>query len=55
MTKPSTVMVTGGAGFIGSHTCLELLTRGYEVVVVDDHSNSSPGALDQVGNWPDAR
>jgi UDP-glucose 4-epimerase len=43
-----TVLVTGGAGFIGSHTCLELLEHGYEVVVVDDYSNSSPGALDQV-------
>jgi len=39
------VLVTGGAGFIGSHTCLELLGHGYEVVVVDDFSNSSPGAL----------
>jgi UDP-glucose 4-epimerase len=39
------VLVTGGAGFIGSHTCLELLDRGYEVVVVDDFSNSSPAAL----------
>jgi UDP-glucose 4-epimerase len=38
------VLVTGGAGFIGSHTCLELLERGYEVVAVDDFSNSSPAA-----------
>lgn len=43
-----TVLVTGGAGFIGSHTCLELLEHGYQVVVVDDCSNSSPAALDQV-------
>ncbi|WP_212761340.1 UDP binding domain-containing protein [Nocardia uniformis] len=41
-------LATGGAGFIGSHTCVELLRNGYEVVVVDDHSNSSPGALDEV-------
>jgi UDP-glucose 4-epimerase len=40
--------VTGGAGFIGSHTCLELLESGYKVVVVDDYSNSSPAALDAV-------
>ncbi|WP_174514799.1 UDP-glucose 4-epimerase GalE [Streptacidiphilus anmyonensis] len=40
-----TVLVTGGAGFIGSHTCVELLQHGYRVVVVDDHSNSSPEAL----------
>ena len=44
----STVLVTGGAGFIGSHTCLELLNRGHEVVVADDYSNSSPRALDRV-------
>lgn len=42
------VLVTGGAGFIGSHTCVELLDHGYEVVVVDDHSNSSPRALERV-------
>jgi UDP-glucose 4-epimerase len=42
------ILVTGGAGFIGSHTCLELLESGYEVVVVDDFSNSSPGALTAV-------
>jgi UDP-glucose 4-epimerase len=38
----STVLVTGGAGFIGSHTCVELLEHGFEVIVVDDYSNSSP-------------
>ena len=42
------VLVTGGAGFIGSHTCIELLNRGYSVVVVDDLSNSSEVALDRV-------
>ncbi|WBB59586.1 UDP-glucose 4-epimerase GalE [Streptomyces sp. WMMC500] len=44
----ATVLVTGGAGFIGSHTCVELLEHGYGVVVVDDHSNSSPRALERV-------
>lgn len=48
MMSPSTILVTGGAGFIGSHTSLELLTHGYDVVVVDEHSNSSPAALDRV-------
>ena len=42
------VLVTGGAGFIGSHTCVELLDQGYRVVVVDDLSNSSEIALDRV-------
>lgn len=42
------ILVTGGAGFIGSHTCVELLEHGYEVIVVDDFSNSSPIALDAV-------
>ncbi|MEU9700562.1 UDP-glucose 4-epimerase GalE [Streptomyces sp. NPDC047981] len=45
---PQTVLVTGGAGFIGSHTCVELLDHGHEVVVLDDHSNSSPEALERV-------
>lgn len=45
---PKTVLVTGGAGFIGSHTCVELLTLGYEVVVVDNLSNSSEESLRRV-------
>ncbi|MDR1855089.1 MAG: UDP-glucose 4-epimerase GalE [Azoarcus sp.] len=43
-----TILVTGGAGYIGSHTCLALLRGGYEVAVVDDYSNSSPVALERV-------
>lgn len=39
------ILVTGGAGFIGSHTVIELLRRGYDVVVIDNYSNSSPAAL----------
>ena len=42
------ILVTGGAGYIGSHTCVELLNQGYRVVVVDDLSNSSEVALDRV-------
>ena len=34
------ILVTGGAGYIGSHTCVELLNAGYEVVVVDNLRNS---------------
>jgi UDP-glucose 4-epimerase len=43
-----TVLLTGGAGYIGSHTAVELLDAGWRVVVVDDLSNSSPVALDRV-------
>ena len=42
------VLVTGGAGFIGSHTCVELLHAGFEVVVVDNLSNSDAAALQRV-------
>jgi UDP-glucose 4-epimerase len=42
------ILVTGGAGYIGSHTCIELLNAGHEVVVVDDYSNSKPEAMARV-------
>lgn len=42
------ILVTGGAGFIGSHTCAELLESGYEVVVVDNLSNASAESLRRV-------
>jgi UDP-glucose 4-epimerase len=42
------ILVTGGAGYIGSHTCLELLNAGYEVVVVDNLSNSKQESLHRV-------
>ncbi len=42
------VLVTGGAGFIGSHTCVELLNSGFEVVVVDNLVNSKVDSLDAV-------
>ncbi|MBQ7692314.1 MAG: SDR family NAD(P)-dependent oxidoreductase, partial [Oscillospiraceae bacterium] len=42
------VLVTGGAGYIGSHTCVELLNRGYGVVVADNLVNSSAKSLERV-------
>jgi UDP-glucose 4-epimerase len=42
------ILVTGGAGYIGSHTCVELLMHGYDIVVIDNYSNSKPTALDRV-------
>ncbi len=42
------ILVTGGAGYIGSHTCLELLNSGYDVVVLDNLSNSSEESLRRV-------
>lgn len=45
MTK---VLITGGAGYIGSHTCLELLQAGHDIVVVDNFANSKPDSLKRV-------
>ena len=42
------ILVTGGAGYIGSHTCVELLNAGHEVVVLDNLCNSSSGSLSRV-------
>ena len=43
-----TILVTGGAGYIGSHTCVELLNAGYDVVVIDNLCNSSKESLKRV-------
>lgn len=42
------ILVTGGAGYIGSHTCIELLAAGYDLVVVDNFCNSKPASLERV-------
>lgn len=42
------ILITGGAGYIGTHTCVELLQSGYNIVVVDNFSNSKPEALRRV-------
>lgn len=46
--KDLSILVTGGAGFIGSHTCVELIQRGYSVTIVDNLSNSSQIAVDRI-------
>ncbi|MDR7240474.1 UDP-glucose 4-epimerase GalE [Neobacillus drentensis] len=42
------ILITGGAGYIGSHTCVELLSAGYEIIVLDNFSNSKPESLNRV-------
>ena len=42
------ILITGGAGFIGSHTAVEFLEAGYDIVVVDNYYNSSPKALERI-------
>ncbi len=44
------ILVTGGAGYIGSHTCVELLNSGKEIIIVDNFSNSKPESLTRVKN-----
>ena len=46
--KDTCVLVTGGAGFIGSHTVVELLNCGYEAIIVDDLSNASEKVVDRI-------
>ncbi len=50
MSKKSKIIVTGGLGFIGSHTVVELFSKGYEVIIVDDLSNSSIDVLKGITN-----
>ncbi|MCR5689740.1 MAG: UDP-glucose 4-epimerase GalE [Clostridiales bacterium] len=42
------VLITGGAGYIGSHTAVELIAAGHDICVVDNYSNSSPAAIDRI-------
>ena len=42
------VLVTGGAGYIGSHTTVELINAGFEVIIVDNFSNSDPSSLEGI-------
>ena len=42
------ILVTGGAGYIGSHTCVELLNSGYDVTVIDNLCNANPKSLNRV-------
>ena len=47
------ILVTGGAGYIGSHTCIELIKAGHKIVVVDNLSNSSSESLKRVESLVD--
>ncbi|MCI5969586.1 MAG: UDP-glucose 4-epimerase GalE [Oscillospiraceae bacterium] len=49
------ILVTGGAGFIGSHTCVELLNAGYDVVIADNFSNSKPEAVKRIEKITDKK
>ena len=42
------IVVTGGAGYIGSHTCVELLNNGYDVIIIDNFSNSKPAVIPRI-------
>lgn len=42
------ILLAGGAGYIGSHTAVELLNAGHDVVIVDDYSNSCPEAVKRI-------
>lgn len=42
------ILITGGTGYIGSHTCVELLNEGYEIIIVDNFSNSKPEVLKRI-------
>ena len=46
-----TILVTGGAGYIGSHTVVDLLENNYNVVIIDNFSNSKPKVLENIINY----
>ena len=45
-----TILVTGGAGFIGSHTCLVLIENNFRVIIIDSFVNSSKKSIDNIKN-----
>lgn len=45
-----TILVTGGTGYIGSHTCVELLNQGYDIIILDNFSNSKPEVINRINN-----
>ena len=49
------ILLTGGTGFIGSHTAVELIESGYDVVIVDDLSNSEESVIDRIEQITNAR
>ena len=51
----TTLLVTGGAGFVGSHTCLTLVLAGYDIIVFDSCSTSSSISIDRVKCLSDSR
>ena len=42
------ILVTGGAGYIGSHTAVELLNKDYEIIIIDNFVNSKPSVLENI-------
>ena len=44
----ATLLITGGCGFIGSHTCLSLLRKGYHLIIIDSNINSSENVLGRI-------
>jgi nucleoside-diphosphate-sugar epimerase len=46
--EPATLLITGGAGYIGAHTCVALQRAGYRLVVLDNFCNSSPQTLARI-------
>ena len=44
----SHILITGGTGYIGSHTCLQMLLSGFEISIIDSYVNSSPKVLDSL-------
>lgn len=42
------ILITGGTGYIGSHTILMLLNEGYDIIVIDNFSNSSPKVIEEL-------